>query len=135
MLVLDSFAMLYYGTAQFKLDRARMQQGHDTTHFSFRTRASLHMHARLVTSNLPCKALVYALDVFTMHACMSGMHMPNLDYVCMQIVSQGQQNKLYKQIYILKCNPLMIQDINLAKEYITVKVKQLEGVSFTDYHR
>ena len=54
---------------------------------------SFHMqHARLVMSNLQCKTLVYILDVCTMHVCMSGMRMPNLDYVCMQIVSQGQQN-------------------------------------------
>ena len=70
-----------YGPAQFKFDRTRMQQGHDTTHFSFRTHASLHVHKRLVTSNLPCKALVYVLYVCMMHACMSGIHMPNLDCV------------------------------------------------------
>ena len=28
----------------------------------------------------------------------------------------------------------MIQDVNPAKEYLTVKLKQLEGVSFTNYH-
>ena len=73
---------------------------------------------------------MYALDVF-----MSGMHTPNLDYVCMQIVSQGQRNKLYKHVYVIRCNPLVIQDVNPAKEYLTVKLKRLEGVSFTDYHR
>ena len=73
---------------------------------------------------------MYALDVCTMYACMSGMHTPNLDYVCMKIVSQGQRNKLYKHIYVLRCNPLMIQDVNPAKEYLTVKLKQLESVSF-----
>ena len=56
--------------------------------------------------------------------------MPNLDYVCMKIVRQGQQNKLYKYIYVLRCNPLMIQDVNPAKEYLTVKLKRLESVSF-----
>ena len=70
---------------------------------------------------------MYALDMCTMHAWMSGMHMPNLDYACMQIVSQGQQNKLYKHVYVLRCNP--------DKEYLTVRLKQLEGVSFTDYHQ
>ena len=69
-------------------------------------------------SNLPCKALVYTLDV-----CMSGIHMPNLDYACMQIVSQGQWNKLYKHVHVLRCTPLVIQDINPAKEYFTVKLK------------
>ena len=29
----------------------------------------------------------------------------------------------------------MIQDVNPAKEYLTVKLKRLEGVSFTDYHQ
>ena len=86
------------------------------------------VHARLVMSNLPCKALVYTLDVCTMHACMSGIHMPNLDYACMQIVSQGQQNKLHKHVYVLRCNPLVIQDVNPAKEYLTVKLKRLEDV-------
>ena len=66
---------------------------------------------------------------------MSRMHEPNLDYACMQIVSQEQQNKLYKHVYVLQCNPLVIQYINPAKEYLTVKLKQLEGVSFTDYHQ
>ena len=122
------------GTAQFKLDRTHVQQGHDTTHFSFRMHASLRVHARLVTSNLPCKALVYALDVCTMHECMSGMHTPNLDYTCMQIVSQGQRNKLHKHVYVLRCNPLVIQDVNPAKQYLTVKLKRLQGVSFTNYH-
>ena len=93
------------------------------TCISFHMHASLHVHARLVTSNLLCKALVYTLDVCMMHACMSGMHMPNLDYVCMQIVSQGQWNKLHKHVYVLRCNPLMIEDVNPAKEYLTVKLK------------
>ena len=66
---------------------------------------------------------------------MSGMDTPNSDYVCMQIVSRGQQNKLYKHVCVLRCNPLVIQDVKPAKEYLTVKLKQLDGVSFTDYHR
>ena len=94
-----------YNTAQFKLDRIRVQQGHDMTRFSFCTCASLCARARLMTSSLLCKALVYALDVCTMHACMSGMHTPNLDYVCKNIVSQGQRNKIYKHVYVLRCNP------------------------------
>ena len=77
-----------YSTAQFKLDRTRTQHGLDTTRFSFHMHASLRVHTRLVMSNLPCKALVYTLGVCMMHAGMSGMHMPNLHYACMQIVSQ-----------------------------------------------
>ena len=104
-----------YGTAQFKLDRTRVQHGLNTTRFSFHTHASVSVHARLMTSNLPCKALVYALDMCTIHVCMSGMHMPNLDYACLQIVSQGQRNKLFKHVHVLRCNPLVIQDVNPAK--------------------
>ena len=74
-------------------------------------------------------------DSLQMHVSMSGMHTSNLDYVCMQIVSQGQWNKLYKHVYVLRCNPLMIQDVNPTKDFLTVKLKRLEGVSFTDYHR
>ena len=48
--------------------------------------------------------------------------MPILDYACMQIVSHGQQNKLYKHVHVLRCNPLVIQDVNPAKEYLTVKL-------------
>ena len=55
-------------------------------------------------------------DSLQMHACKSGMYTPNLDYVCMQIISQGQWNKLYKHVHVLRCNPLMIQDVNPAKE-------------------
>ena len=44
------------------------------------------MHARLMTSNLSFRALVYALDAcvqdsLQMHVCMSGTYTPNL--VCM----------------------------------------------------
>ena len=60
-----------YSTAQFKLDRTCMQHGLDATCFSFHTRASMRVHARLMTSNLPCIALMYALDMCTMHACMA----------------------------------------------------------------
>ena len=94
-----------YGTAQFKLDRTRIQQGHDMTRFPFHTHANLHVHAGLVTSNLPCKALVYTLDVCMMNMCMSGIQMPNLDHTCKQIISQRQRNKLYKHVYVLRCNP------------------------------
>ena len=65
---------------QLNLNLTEHSCSKDMTCFSFHTRASLCVHARLVMSNLLCKALVYALDVCTMHACMSGMHTPNLDY-------------------------------------------------------
>ena len=125
--------LIIYGTAQFKLDRTCVQHGLDMTHFSFHTRASIHVHTRLMTLNLPCKTLMYALDVcMTVFRCV-----PNLNYTCMQIVSQRRQNKLYKHVHVLRCNitPIVIQDVKPAKEFLTVKLKQLEGVSFTDYHR
>ena len=90
-----------YSTAQFKLNRTRVQQGHDMAHFSFRMHASLLAHARLMMSSLPCIALVYALDVCTMYVCMSEMHTPNLDYACKRTVSQGWRNKIYKHVYVL----------------------------------
>ena len=74
-------------------------------------------------------------DSLQMHLCMSGMHAPNLNYVSMQIVNQRQWNKLYKHVNVLRCNPLVIQDVNPAKEFLIVKLKRLEGVSFTDYHQ
>ena len=58
------------------------------------------------------------------------MHTPNLDYACMQIVSQVQRNKLYKHVYVLRCNHRVIQDVNPAREYLTVRLKRLEGVVF-----
>ena len=117
--------MANYNIAQFTLDRTYVQHGLDMTCFSFHTLASLRVHARLVMSNLPCKAFVTvsALDVCMTHACMSGMHTPNLDYAFMQIISQGQRNKLYKHVHVLRCNPLVIQDVNPAREYLTVKLK------------
>ena len=33
------------------------------------------------------------------------MHMSDLDYACKEIVSQEQRNKIYKHVYILRCNP------------------------------
>ena len=87
------------------------------------------------TAQRSCVHTRHVQDSFQMHTCMSGMHTQNLDYTCMQITSQGQQNKLYKHVHVLRCNPLVIQDINPAKEYLTIKLKRLEGVSFTDYHR
>ena len=30
--------------------------------------------------------------------------MPNLNYVCTQIVSRGQQNELYKNVHVLRCD-------------------------------
>ena len=103
---LHSYACKYMqNMVQLNLNLTEHACSKGTAHFSFHTRASLPMHARLMTSNLLCKALMYALHVCTMHMCMSGMHMPNLDYTCMQIVSQRQRNKLYKHVYVLRCNP------------------------------
>ena len=48
---------------QLNLSMCAARARHDTLSFSFHTRASLHMHARLMTSNLPCIALVYTRRV------------------------------------------------------------------------
>ena len=66
--------MLLYGTAQFKLDRTRVWHGLDMTHFFILQAAIMRVHARLMTSNLLCKAIVYALE----YTCMSGAHTPSL---------------------------------------------------------
>ena len=85
-----------YGTAQFKLDRIRMWHGLNTTHFSFYTHASMRVHARLMTSNLSFKALMYALDMCKIvcrctHACQEHTYQSWIVCIlaCMQIVSQG----------------------------------------------
>ena len=95
-----------YSTAQFKLDRTRMKHGLDTTFFI--------SHA--CKRACPCKIgdVKPTMQSFCVHtrracnACMSGTYTPNLDYPCMQIVRQGQRNKLNKHVYVLKCNPLVI---------------------------
>ena len=61
--------------------------------------------ARTVAHDFGVHTWDSALDMCKMHVCMSGRHMPNLDYVYMQIVSQGQRNKLHKHVYVLRCNP------------------------------
>ena len=97
--------MASYGTAQFKLDRTRVQQGHDTTRFVI-SHVCKPACARKIGDIKPTvQALMYALDMCMMHTCMLGIHMPNLYYMCMHIVSQGQRNKLYKHVYVLRCNP------------------------------
>ena len=40
---------IYYGTAQFKLDKARVWHVLNTTRFSFRTRAGMRALARSMT--------------------------------------------------------------------------------------
>ena len=49
----------------------------------------------------------YVHDSLQMHVWVSGMHMPNLIVrilACMQIVSQGQQYKLYEHVHVLRCD-------------------------------
>ena len=82
-----------------------------------------------VKSSKTCVRTRRVYDSLQMHTCMSGMHTPNLDYACMQIVSQGQWNKLYKHVHVLRCNPLMIQDINPAKKSYH-KAKAIRGCVF-----
>ena len=77
---------LWLRTAQFKLNRTCVRCGLGIICFSFYTHASMHVHARLMTSNLLFKALICAStrrvrDSVQTQACISGMHMPNLDNV------------------------------------------------------
>ena len=60
-----------------------------------------------LTVQSSCVRTRHVHNSLQMYACMSGMHTPNLNYTCMQIVSQlqGQQNKLYKHVHVLRCNP------------------------------
>ena len=105
-----------YSTAQFKLDRTRVQHGLDTTRFSSHTHASMRACAHKIDDNKPT---VQSSRVRTRRVHDACVHVrnahANLDYVCMQIVSQGQQNKLHKNVHVLRCNPLVIQDVNPAK--------------------
>ena len=122
-----------YGTAQFKLDSIQVQQGHKTTSFSF------HIH----TCKPACackigdiKPIVQSFSVCITHVYVARVHVRNahakfelhMHANCKPMTG----DKLYKYAYVLRCNPLVIQDVNPAKEYLTVKLKRLEGVSFTD---
>ena len=93
-----------------------MQHGLDTTRFSFNSRECKHVCARKIDD---VKSTVHnsRVRIRRVHNARVHvrMHMPNLDYVCMQIVSQGQRNKLYKHVHVLRCKPLVIQDVNPAK--------------------
>ena len=40
----------------------------------------------------------------------------------------------HEYVHVLRCVPLVIQDANPDEEFLTVKLKQLGYVSFTDYH-
>ena len=58
----------------------------NTTSCLFYTCTSMHVHARLMMSNLSFKTLMYVCsrrvhDSLQKDACLSGAHMPNLDYV------------------------------------------------------
>ena len=75
-----------YSTAQCKLERRLMRYGLSTTRCSFYTCASMHVHARLMMSNLSLKTVMYVRtrrvhDSLQTDACLSETHMQNLDYV------------------------------------------------------
>ena len=76
---------LLYSTAQCKFERRLMRYGLNTTRCSFYTCTNMHVHARLMMSNLPFKTLMYVRsrrvhDNLQTDTCLSGTHMPNLDY-------------------------------------------------------
>ena len=67
----------------------------------------MHVNARLMTSNISFKALVYALEVCMtvcrcIHACQECTC--QIWIMCMQTVSQGQRNKLYEHVHVLRCD-------------------------------
>ena len=95
-----------YSTAQFKLDRTRVQHGLDMT-ISHACKPACACKIDDVKPTVHCSRVCTRRvhNSLQMHACMLGIHTPNLDYACMQIVSQGQRNKLYKHVHVLRCNP------------------------------
>ena len=56
--------LLLYGADQFKLDRTCVWHGLDMIHFFILLLCNQHVYARLMTSNLQLRALVYTLDMF-----------------------------------------------------------------------
>ena len=87
-----------YGTAQFKLDSTYVQQGHDTTRFSFTC-----MQACVCMQDGDVKPTMQSFRVCTRHVHDARVHVRNTH--AKLIVSQGQRNKLYKHVYVLRCNP------------------------------
>ena len=69
------------GTAQFKLDRTHVQHGLDITHFSFYTHASMHVHKFDDVKPVVHSSCVHTRCVHNSLQCMSGTHMPNLNYM------------------------------------------------------
>ena len=103
-----------YSTAQCKLERRIMRYGLNMTHCSFYTCASMHVHARLMMPNLSFKTLMYVHTTmtYTPEVCMTGCrqmhvcqeHICQIWIMCMQIARQGQQNYLYQNVHVLKCD-------------------------------
>ena len=75
------------------------------------------------------KSTVQSSRVHTRRLHDAHMHVRNahatFDYACMQIVSQGQRNinSINMSMYY-GVTTLVIQDVNPAKEYLTVKLKR-----------
>ena len=72
------------------------------THFSFHTQACMACKINDVKPTMQSSRVHTRCvhDSLQMQACMSGMYTPNLDYACMQLLSQGQQNKLYEHVHV-----------------------------------
>ena len=87
-----------------------MQHGLHMTHniISFYTCESIYVLARLMMSNLSFKTIyTHAIDMCMTvcrqtHVCQE--HTCQIWITCMQIVSQGQQNYLYQNVHVLKCD-------------------------------
>ena len=79
------------------------------TSFSFYTHVSTYVCVCKIDDVKPivqssCVHTRHVDDTLQMLACMSGMHMPNLNYAAsyMQIVSHRQWNKLYEHVHVLR---------------------------------
>ena len=108
-----------------------MQHGLNTFFISHSCR---HTCARKIddvepTMQSSCGLTRRAHDSLQMHTCTSRMHTPTLDYARMQMFSQRQRNKLYKHVYLIRCNLPCSTRCKSCEKIFTVKSKQAEGVA------
>ena len=97
------------------------------------------VHARLMRLNLPYKALVYTLNMYMTvcrHtcACLECTRQLWITCACKLLAKDSGISSINMFIYS-GVIPLIVQDVNPAKELLTVKLKQVEGVPFCDYHQ
>ena len=85
-----------------------MWYGLNTTRCSFYTCTSMHVHARLMMSNLSFKTRMYIHTRLCMTVCrqthVCQENTCQIRIMCMQIARQGQQNYLNQNVHVLKCD-------------------------------